>query len=50
LDDTMLFHTKNAASEMLLSDLLGCSEPSEAAKLSVDELPADWTRNVRIKQ
>jgi hypothetical protein len=41
---------KNAASSDLVSDLLGCDDPSEAAKLSVDELPAGWTCNVKSSQ
>jgi len=45
-DSNCLFHMKNAATPELVSDLLGCSDPSEAASLTVDELPYDWTRNV----
>jgi len=46
-DSNCLFHMKNAASPELVADLLGCSDPSEAASLTVDELPHEWTRNIK---
>ena len=49
-DANSLFHMKNAASSSLVSELLGCNDPSEAAKLSVDDLPAEWTCNVKSSQ
>ena len=41
-----LFHMRNAASPELVSDLLGCSDPSEAARLTVDDMPIKWTCSV----
>ena len=45
-DANCLFHIRNAASPELVSDLLGCSDPSEAARLTVDDMPIKWTCNV----
>lgn len=47
-DANCLFHMKNAAPPELVSDLLGCSDPSEAARLTVDELPTEWSKNVKL--
>ena len=44
-DANCLFHMKNAASPELASALLGCSDPSEAARLTVDDMPTKWTCN-----
>ena len=46
-DSNCLFHMKNAASQDLVSELLGCSDSSEAASLTIEELPFEWTRNVK---
>jgi len=46
-DSNCLFHMKNAATPELVADLLGCRDLSEAASITIDELPYDWTRNVQ---
>ncbi|KAL7542284.1 hypothetical protein ACHAXR_013211 [Thalassiosira sp. AJA248-18] len=48
-DNNCLFHMKSAASPELIADLLGCSDLSEAAAFAYENLPFDWTRNVRDK-
>jgi len=45
-DSNCLFHLRQAAPPELVQDLLGCSDESEAARLTFEELPSQWTRNV----
>ena len=47
VDSNCLFHMKSAATPELAAELLGCSDPIEAASLTVEELPQTWTCNVK---
>ncbi|KAL7553715.1 hypothetical protein ACHAWF_017036 [Thalassiosira exigua] len=46
-DQNCLFHMKNGASPELISDLLQCSDHDEATRLKVEDLPFEWTHNVK---
>lgn len=48
-DRHCLFHMRNAATPELVSDMLGCSDPAEAARVTMEELPFSWICNVKQK-